>query len=370
MDRSTRIRGMILGTAVGDAVGLPAEGISRRRNQRMFNHQWRHRLYFNHGMISDDTEHTIFVSQCLIAHPNSPQLFINRLGWYLKCWLLCLPAGIGFATLKAIIRLWLQFKPTKSGVYSAGNGPAMRSAPIGAFFAHKNQQLSEYVLLSTKITHTDPRAYIGAKAVASLVAWIIREDLTQCPSIADLEKWLLSLATNDTEWEDLVNAIITAIQQNLSLSEFARSIGQEKGVTGYIYHTVPISIYAWYRYFGNFHQALSAVFDCGGDTDTTGAITGALMGATVGEEGIPATWLMGIWDYPYNLNLLRKIADRLAAGSENLSPQSPVYYCWLAIIPRNLIFLVVVLINGFRRLFPPYSINLCKTARDWLKTPW
>ena len=60
-----RLRGLLVGTAVGDALGLPAEGLSRQRVHRLYRGRWRHRLLFGRGMISDDTEHTLFVAQSL-----------------------------------------------------------------------------------------------------------------------------------------------------------------------------------------------------------------------------------------------------------------------------------------------------------------
>ena len=54
-------------------------------------------------MISDDTEHTLFVAQALLAHPNDPAAFQRCLAWKLRLWLLGLPAGIGFATLRSIL---------------------------------------------------------------------------------------------------------------------------------------------------------------------------------------------------------------------------------------------------------------------------
>ena len=63
VDTRDRFRGMILGTAVGDAVGLPAEGMSRKRIAKFVKGRWRHRLVFGRGMVSDDTEHTCFTSR-------------------------------------------------------------------------------------------------------------------------------------------------------------------------------------------------------------------------------------------------------------------------------------------------------------------
>ena len=53
----TAIIGSILGTAVGDALGLPLEGLSRRRGARLIGDPDRHHLILGRGMVSDDTEH-------------------------------------------------------------------------------------------------------------------------------------------------------------------------------------------------------------------------------------------------------------------------------------------------------------------------
>jgi hypothetical protein len=136
--------------------------------------------------------------------------------------------------------------------------------------------------------------------------------------------------------------------------EFAARVGLNEGVTGYVYHTVPIVTYAWWRHYGDFRSTLESVLDCGGDTDTSGAIAGALAGATVGENGIPQPWLKGVVDWPRSVGLLRLVAERLAQQQHSGKPLEPVSYCWPAVVPRNLLFLAVVLAHGFRRLAPPY----------------
>ena len=83
-------------------------------------------------MVSDDTEHTCLVAQALCAAPTDADRFARHLARGLRWWLLGLPAGIGSATLRATLKLWLGFPPARSGVFSAGNGPAMRSAILGA----------------------------------------------------------------------------------------------------------------------------------------------------------------------------------------------------------------------------------------------
>ena len=71
------------------------------------------------------------------------------------------------------------------------------------------------------------------------------------------------------------------------MPEFADELGLQRGVTGYAYYSVPVALYAWLRHPDDFRYALISVLDCGGDTDTVGAILGALMGARLGRRTIP-----------------------------------------------------------------------------------
>jgi ADP-ribosylglycohydrolase len=360
LQRRDRFRGVLLGTAVGDSVGLPAEGLSRRRAARILPGRWRQRLLPGTGLVSDDTEHTVFVAQSLLAHPDEVSRFRRRLAWCLRLWLVSLPAGIGLATLRSTLRLWIGYPPHLSGVRSAGNGPAMRTAPIGAFFADRPTELDAYVSASTRLTHTDPRALTGARAVALLVAWCVREAPADRPDPQRFVE-LLRNAGDDPGWRTVVDAVAEAVRRDLTVDELAGSLGLSGKVGGYIYHTVPVTTYAWYRHFGDFEATLTAVLDCGGDTDTTGAIVGALAGAVVGDEGIPGDWITGLRDWPRGTKLLLDIADRLdaTAARESESRTSgtragPVRYCWPALVFRNLLLLVVVLLHGLRRLAPPY----------------
>ena len=346
---------MMIGTAVGDAIGLPVEGISRARLKKLVNGRWRHRFFLKRGMISDDTEHTIFVAQCLLACPNSCERFVRRLAWCLRWWLLSCPAGIGLATLRAIVRLWIGFGPSRSGVYSAGNGPAMRAAPIGAFFATSSACREEFVRACATITHTDPKAAIGAHVVVDLIAWVLREEISERPSLERLSSCLESVVGDEESWRRLVEAIHDAGRQSLSVEEFAASLGLKRGVTGYVNHTVPVAVYAWYLHFGDFERTLGAVLDCGGDTDSVGAIAGALAGSVVGEQGIPGDWVGGIADWPRGVPLLRALADALEATSNQRAEGRAVPYFWPAVVFRNALFLVIVLLHGFRRLAPPYA---------------
>ena len=148
-----RFQGLLVGTALGDSVGLPVEGLSPERAKRLFPGPWRQRLLPNTGLVSDDTEHAFFVTQSLLEEPNDPLAFARRVAWRLRWWLLAAPAGVGFATLRATCRLWLGVPPQRSGVRSAGNGAAMRAPLLGAYFVDDHDRRRAFVTASTAITH-------------------------------------------------------------------------------------------------------------------------------------------------------------------------------------------------------------------------
>jgi ADP-ribosylglycohydrolase len=349
LDLQDRFAGLLVGTAVGDALGLPAEGISRGRIQRMWRGRWRHRVLFGHGMVSDDTEHSLFVAQALLTHPDDVAAFQRCLAWKLRLWLLGLPAGIGLATLRAILRLWLGFPPSRSGVWSAGNGPAMRSAVLGTYFAEDAGNRRAFVSAATRLTHTDPKAETAALAVAEAAAWSVIQN-------SSAEAWLSDLSGlgNDGEWQEICRKLTSALAAGKTVAEFADELGLQRGVTGYAYHSVPVAIYAWLRHAGDYRSALTTALDCGGDTDTVGAIVGALMGAQMGCKAIPQDWVGGICDRPRSVGLLAKVAARLSQQKATPKVLGPVCYFWPGLIVRNAVFLVTVLIHGLRRILPPY----------------
>ena len=344
-----RLTGVLIGGAIGDALGLPSEGLRPDQIRRRWNGKWKQRFIFGRGMCSDDTEHSFMVAQALLAEPLDADRFKQCLAWKLKWWLVGLPAGVGLATARAILKLWIGFSPNRSGVYSAGNGPAMRSAIIGSFFANDPDRRWKFIRAATRITHTDPRAEIAALAIAEAAAWAINGET----NAEEFFRRLPNCGQNE-EWLNICRRLTEAYAANESVADFCRSLGLERGVSGYAFHTVPVALYGWLRHPHNFRMALTHTLDCGGDTDTVGAIVGALAGASTGEDDIPNEWMQGVWEWPRPLPLMRNLAARLEQQASQQNPVGPIHYFWPGLIFRNLVFLAVVLLHGFRRLFPPY----------------
>jgi ADP-ribosylglycohydrolase len=350
---------VLLGTAVGDALGLPREGVSRERARRLFGDPpLRHRLVLGRGLVSDDTEHTCFVGQALLSAPADADHFSRLLAWRLRLWLLGLPAGIGGATLRAVLKLWAGCPPTRSGVWSAGNGPAMRAALLGVCLGDDRDRLRAYVRTSTRLTHTDPRAERGAL----LVALAAHHGAAWGPGPISLASFLDSISEErpgfDAELLTLLDRLEEHARRDAPAAELAEILGARRGVSGYVYRTVPLALYCWLRSPADFRRAVEEVIALGGDADTTGAIVGGLAGATVGAAGIPAEWLDGLIEWPRTVGWMRALAARLAERFPAVGPGrdcEPPTYFGPGVLPRNLAFLLIVLAHGFRRLLPPYG---------------
>lgn len=338
---SPSILGSLFGTAVGDALGLSYEGMSRKR-VRAFGEIW-HRFLLGRGMFSDDTEHTLMLAAAMHAHHDDVRAFQRGFAWNLRWWLLGMPAGVGLSTAKAILRLWLGFPPSKSGVRSAGNGAAMRSAIVGVFWADDGAKRREFALAACRVTHTDPRAEESALLVAEAAAMASKGSPTE-EVLSTLETFVTS-----EEMKARFAALKAGLEAGTGVLEYAAQIGCGNGVSGFAHNTVAVALYAWLRHRGQFESAIRSVIECGGDTDTVAAITGGICGAEVGENGIPPAWIGAIRDWPRSVAHIREVG---AALTENSKPMPCVF--WPFVLLRNVVFLAVVLLHGFRRLLPPY----------------
>lgn len=347
MQHAEAIAGAILGCAAGDAIGLPYEGLSKRRAARLLGPPDRHRFIAGRGMVSDDTEHTCMVAQAFCAAPRNAGAFARHFARRLRWWLLGLPAGIGSATLRATLKLWLGLPPTRSGVFSAGNGPAMRSAVLGAAIDDV-ETLRAFVRASTRITHTDPKACHAALAVA-LAAWCAKRGLDSPEAF--FEQYL-SLAGGDSseEFASLMTSVAQSVAACDSTEVFAEQLGCGQRVSGYAYRTVPVALHAWLSHPRDYPAAVSAVVRCGGDTDTTAAITGAIVGCGAGSAAIPHEWLSGLWEWPRTVAWMQRLAEATARAAATGVPVRPPWCFPLIGLVRNVVFLIRARLLMFKTL--------------------
>lgn len=343
------ILGCLLGTAVDDAAGLRREGLTPTRARRLYGENVSPDLLFGRGLCSDDTEHAVMVARSLALAHDAPDKFERLMIGQLKRWILSAPAGVGWATLRACLKLLVGLGPQRSGVYSAGNGPAMRSALLG-LCAKTDDHCRELVRRSTRLTHTDPKANEGALAVARAAGLAARGNPT-----APVEFLRSEIAqVRGHELRERFELACCSLDEGLSPAEYVAKLGWVRGVSGYVNETVPVAIYCWAASPYDYRKCITSAVLAGGDTDTVAAIAGAIAGANLGVEAIPNEWIEKLIEWPRTVTWMKQLASVLAENLDGNHVANPPSMRWLPTLPRNAAFAATVLGLGFRRLLPPY----------------
>ena len=289
-----RLRGCLLGTAVGDALGLPYEGMTSREIAARCDPFDAYRLLGRIGFVSDDTEQTALVLASVIESEGDPERARVAFRKALLAWCARLPFGVGLATLRASGRILTG--RTESGVCSAGNGAAMRSSVLGACFPDDGARRRALARALARVTHTDARAVEGAVYAAELTALCVRaqhEDRAQ----------LALAALRAVDHPSLSEAIEGAVTQ--ALIKDTCTIEQR----GYVVDTLRLCVFAFVRHGRCPLEAMRAVIARGGDTDTASAIVGGWLGALHGEAALPRALIEALQDGPFGPSHLAALAD-------------------------------------------------------------
>lgn len=346
-NRFRTIFGCILGTAIGDAVGLKREGLSRDRAIWLHGDKPAPDLIFGKGFCSDDTEHTVIVGVAYLKSGGEVEPFKRVFAKLLRKWLLTCPAGIGLGTLRAILKSFF-VGPNRSGANSAGNGPAMRAGLIGVL-ARDEQHLKELISASTRITHADSRAEEGALVVAQAARFAAEK--TDSNPLEFLRS--ITPKLKGEELRDHFAAMEEALSSGKEPREFAESRGWSKGPTGYVNQSVPMAIYCWAYSPDDFESVVTHAVLLGGDTDSVGAIAGAIAGAGCGEESLPEHWRNQLAEWPRGIKWMQDLSKQLAKPKrKNILDQPAPSLRWGRTIVRNLVFGVVVIALCLRRYIP------------------
>ncbi len=352
---------------MGDSVGLPFENLSRRSVAKLARLPLAQSLLFGRGLLSDDTEHTQMVLLSLLEAGPDVEHFRRRLASRLRWWLLAGPPGVGSATARAILKLWVGIAPTSSGVFSAGNGPAMRAAVIGVAWGDEPGRLVDMVQASTRLTHTEPKAFDAALAVAVAARCARQGAFTAADAaFATWERAFRVASPRPSAMAAEIALLREAVAQGWSLQALVDRLGCAQGVSGYALHTVPAALYAWMLSSGDLRQAVTSIVQCGGDTDSTAAIVGGIVGAGVGPDGVPPDWLARLWAWPRNADWMCALAASLARAAGRSAPMSPMErlreWAWLPFnLARNLAMFAVVLVVFFVRLA---RVAITRSPRD------
>jgi ADP-ribosylglycohydrolase len=172
------------------------------------------------------------------------------------------------------------------GEGSCGNGGAMRSAPIGAYFADDYDRVNLEAKLSAEVTHAHPDGQTGAAAVALASAWMIREGPSATPSHDVIEFVLGRIPQTETYYR-----LKKSLELPLRLAPQTAASVLGNGTQVIASDTVPFCLWCAARHVRNYTEALWATVSGLGDRDTTCAIVGGIVALSAGRESIPIEWL-------------------------------------------------------------------------------
>ncbi len=351
--RIDRVRGCLLGMAIGDALGAPLEGLGAQQIRAHYQlvtdyvdgaRAWKKKPYRWRlpGLYSDDTQQALVLCDVLLEHG---RIDLGRLAaLYLE---LASPEGgyagahrgVGRSFRQVLADLKRGVPPDQTGQTSAGIGAAMRIAPLALYFADEPDAMHEAVMAASLMTHRDVRSLSGALAVAHAVRRLtagagrdpsflfrVAADVARAEdriaaeaagSVVSLESHARSLSQAIARTEPLLD--IPRERALAALAEEANRHGAEpackRATMGFPPACIPACLYLLLT-TESFEEALIEVVNLGGDADSTGAILGALAGAHFGAKSIPDRWLEGLQNREGIEARALALANRSAEGIE------------------------------------------------------
>lgn len=327
--------GALLGTFAGDALGMPVEGWSAERIARTFGQVedlrsaavWlrgysalsglltdpAHALSsvrLGRGRYTDDTQMMIGIAESLVGCggfdvADMARRFVDNFD----------PRrGYAAGAMKALrgLRHGLPWNEVGQRLFagggSFGNGAAMRVAPVGVLYCHDAGELRRVAELSASITHAHPLGKEGAALQAFAVACAARLEPSQGLDSSEFLRNVRSFVRRDCEeFQRKLCSIAVLLQRQSSATEIADTLGNDVTAHG----SVPAALYSFLAHPGSFKDALVCGVSLGGDTDTIGAMAGAIAGAFHGVEAIPRDWMEALENREKGRDYVQRLAEQL-----------------------------------------------------------
>lgn len=306
VNKADKVEGMMLGLAIGDALGNTSE--SKNPSDRQLRYGRIEGYLPNRyadgrkvGLPSDDTQLAYRTLLHLIENDRlDPHLLGNRLA-HGRIF------GLGKSTREWLGRFKTGVRWESAGSLSAGNGALMRIAPILIpHLAAPNSDLWADTLLAAHLTHDDELSNVSCVAMVDAL-WRAIGTRGEVPARWWLDPWLqvcdalssgVSYAPRaghppdfeGTIAEMLRSYVSSALDQRLPVDEACET--WHSGA--YLLETVPTVLYILERYGNDPREAILQAVNHTRDNDTVAAIVGAAVGALHGAAALPPEWVDGL----------------------------------------------------------------------------
>ena len=335
--RFSRAYGALAGLALGDALGMPTQAMSPQQIQTVYGHVTglvdgdKSQPYapgMAAGSVTDDTEQALLIASLLLkGHGSGLNLDAGEFSHALLAWEDSMNERgsldlLGPSTKAALERVRAGEDPLRVGGEGTTNGAAMRVTPIGIAASTSDRQLfADAVWSSCQVTHATRQGFQSAALVAAAVSLGIDAGAADVTALLwEAVAFVRSLPERGA-WSpepDVVaathRALKLAAQPPSSLEWLAGQIGTAVAAA----QAIPMAFALLAR--DPSPRALLQVANLGGDTDTIGAIAGAILGASLGVEVFDAYGLAQVeqvsqLDLPSVATDLLALRDREGGGA-------------------------------------------------------
>lgn len=320
MKNLDKFKGCLLGGAAGDALGYAVEFLDEQSIIRQYGQEGITEYDLDNGkaLISDDTQMTLFTADGLLlgttrgrtkgimgSYPSYIALCYKE--WYRTqtekyplsgchyTWISHLPdlfskRAPGMTCLSAI-EDGCEGTITEPINDSKGCGGVMRVAPIGLYFIDNEYYGPEEVMRigaeAAALTHGHELGYIPAAALVHIINCLAKDgEHSVLEAVTDSLAWtraVFSKARHLKDFEKIMERAIELASSDMDDVKAIHALGE-----GWVAEeTLAIAVYCALKYPADFEKGLIAAVNHNGDSDSTGAVAGNIIGANVGISGIP-----------------------------------------------------------------------------------
>lgn len=307
--RRAHIHGALAGAAVGDALGFPRDGLSRRAALRMYGAPKLRFQSVGSGVYSSDTHLMLMTAQALLNSRSDlktfRRAFRSRMKWYLLSFPYC-----AASTYSSAAKCWMaRFGvPTATGI---DNNQVGATAIFSTLAMNRTgHRLDKWIDDTVRVTNSNTNVGAGCRVLCAITDYVgaaKREELDQ--------NEVLEIAITAAAHEELkskLEALKDHVAKNRQPSDVADAFGWQRGVSTSMVPSVVMAICCWLRAPSSFEQAVLPAIALGGDSSSLGAITGGLVGAYRGFDAIPPELYERLGGTPHGPAWITALAERFS----------------------------------------------------------
>ncbi len=336
-----KVRGCLVGGAIGDALGYTVEFMKEPQIFSQYGSdgitEYELDKQSGKALISDDTQMTLFTATGITAQSEYGVLYDIEQSYF--DWLTTQMYSFDEAKRIKVHNSWLRDVPEMYSTRAPGNtclsalkqrvrskdntnsytetrindskgcGGVMRVAPFGLFFGINIVSLDQLAAEAAAITHGHPLGFLPAAVMVHIVNRIVYpvSDMSLKDIVLEAKETVNDIFSDEPDAATLSNLIDLAAelsQNNESDLDNIHRLGE-----GWVAEeTLGIAIYCSLRYQNDFSKGIIAAVNHNGDSDSTGAVTGNILGAIHGYDAIDNKWK----DNLELMDVILKISDDLS----------------------------------------------------------